>query len=425
MIELDGVEYLIKTPEENTHDLLQTINNYCSEHNILNSKQELVQIAPKMSNPLYMILWGLGYLVTVIQNLIFSIGKGLNVQASSDKQLLNIADMANIKRASASLTTFSARLEKMSIGDEDYQEGTPCVITSNDVITFNGIVYAPAVHPSIELIADGDVAYVTFVAQTPGSYSIAENTIQSFDTPITNLKSIYQYTAIPGQEQESIASLRQRIQRRQKSGSSLDAAIDAIRELPGVTACSIIYNESTTNSISVGEDNIQIPPRWALVLIQGYNQNIGQTYFEHITAQTIDYNPDTGAVDDTRLNIPESRKLEIQWYTSHAMQKLPVMLTKPKFKYLYVRVYLSMAVVADIVSDIQNAVTTVALELVIGQQVTSAMILSKLESFSPYGIIGVTVSDSKTGGYSYKTPEAPDVIWGMNVANIDVVLPTR
>src|SRR5574344_910779 len=121
MIDLDGKTFTIKTPTENTETLLNYINSYCSENNIRNSKGELIYISANFTNPLYLILWGLGYFITAIQNLIYSIGKSLNVQEASDEQLLNIADMAGIKRGSASVTTFTAQVRARETTDPKYQ----------------------------------------------------------------------------------------------------------------------------------------------------------------------------------------------------------------------------------------------------------------------------------------------------------------
>ena len=72
MITLDGIEYTVKTPEENASDLVNYINDYCAAHNVKNSKGEVINIAANETNPLYMILYGNAYLATVLQKLIYS-----------------------------------------------------------------------------------------------------------------------------------------------------------------------------------------------------------------------------------------------------------------------------------------------------------------------------------------------------------------
>ena len=47
MLSLDGIEYTVKTPEENASDLVSFINDYCRSHGIKNSLGEDVYIEAK------------------------------------------------------------------------------------------------------------------------------------------------------------------------------------------------------------------------------------------------------------------------------------------------------------------------------------------------------------------------------------------
>ena len=105
MITLDGIEYTVKTPEENVSDLVNYINDYCAANNVKNSKGEVINIAANETNPLYMVLYGNAYLATVLQKLIYSAACTMSVPESSEKQLLNIADIAGVVRNSATKTT--------------------------------------------------------------------------------------------------------------------------------------------------------------------------------------------------------------------------------------------------------------------------------------------------------------------------------
>ena len=54
MLVLDGIEYTVKTPEENASDLVAFVNEYCAARNIKNSKGETIYISANETNPLYM-----------------------------------------------------------------------------------------------------------------------------------------------------------------------------------------------------------------------------------------------------------------------------------------------------------------------------------------------------------------------------------
>lgn len=423
MVELDGVTYTVKTPSENTQDMLDRINTYCTNNNVTNSKNELIQLEAKFSSPIYLVLWALGYLVTVLQNLVVSVGRTLSVQESNEQQLLNIADIAGIKRAQASATTFDIQVKAMSTDDSNWQadvnEGK-LVITSDDTITYQGIVYAPALHPDIT-IEPNQYGYITMVAQSSGSQDIAAGTITEFDSTIPNLASLQQFVAIPGQDIESLASLRQRLQRRQYSGTSIDAAIDEMRALPGVTVANIIYNTSVSETKYIGADSIELPPRWSIVIVQGYNANIATAYWNHLSAPNIAYDEENDSYD--YRNIPANRILEVQSYVTHAQQKLPIVILKPSLKQLYVQVYIGMPVVAEIIGNMKNAITAyINRNLVIGQSVSSSMILTALADYASYTILGATVGSS-SGGTSYKTTQAEDVLWTLSTENININMP--
>lgn len=410
MIELDGIEYSVKTPSENTQDMLTTINNYAADNNITNSKGEQIYIEENFASPLYLILWALGYLVTVFQNLVYGLGKAFSVQGASEKQLLNIADMAGVKRGKPSLTTFDAIVIAMSSDNSAYDAdvGT-CTITTESTITYNGIVYKPAVYPSLVLEA-GQTGYLTFIAQTAGSYDIAEDAIQGFDDTIINLGVFKQYQSVQGQEQESIASLRERIQRRQYSGTSIDACMDAIRALEGVTTCNIYYNRSVKSDIPIGEDDIIVGAREALCLVQGYNEHIAETFYQYLTC------PSVSELAVQTAN--PARILEVQYYTTHANQQVPLVLVKPKQEPIYIKVFIDQAVSSDVEYAMKTAVCSMARSLTVGQPITSSSILALLEDYLQYGIQGVMISRDGES-YSYKTLTThADVLWTFNTDNV-------
>lgn len=428
MVELDGIQYIVKSPQENTEDMRNRINTYCAENNIVNSTNELIFIEARFSSPVYLILWALGYLVTVIQNLIVSLARAHNVQEATPNQLLNIADMANVKRGQPSKTTFNIQVVAMSDEDTNWDETIndgDLVISSTDTITYQGVVYTPALRPSIRLKhgegALGEYGYITMVAQTTESQAISEGAITGFDTTIPNLGGFLQFTSIPGQDQESIASLRERVQRKQYGGTSIDTCMDALRALPGVTVANIIYNESVHTTKLVGADGLELPPRFAMIIVQGYSEQIAETYFCYLTAPTVIKISDT---DYDMRNIPASRVLEIQKYYTHAQQEIPVLLIKPKQELVYIQVYLGMPVTGQLEEEMASAIAAgLSKNLTIGQSITSAMVLGFLTSYASYGILGAMMKTESGESFAYRTYQSEDVIFQVLSENIIFVQP--
>ena len=96
MLELDGGVYpFVKTTKENTDDIVDFINTYATEHNIP------VQIDKNKANTLYMMLFGIGYLSTILQKLIRSAADSNSIQNSSAKQLDLIAETMHTSRKAA------------------------------------------------------------------------------------------------------------------------------------------------------------------------------------------------------------------------------------------------------------------------------------------------------------------------------------
>ena len=107
MLLLDGISYEVKTPDENLDDLVTYVNEYCASHDIKNSLGEVIQIDPNEANPLYQMFRGLSYLTTTLQKLVYSAGCSMSIAESSERQLLNLADIAGIKRTQSTHTIVS------------------------------------------------------------------------------------------------------------------------------------------------------------------------------------------------------------------------------------------------------------------------------------------------------------------------------
>ena len=52
MVLLDGIEYEVKTPDENLDDVITYVNDYCAAKDIRNTAGEVIYIEPNEANPL-------------------------------------------------------------------------------------------------------------------------------------------------------------------------------------------------------------------------------------------------------------------------------------------------------------------------------------------------------------------------------------
>ncbi|MGL4483428.1 MAG: hypothetical protein ACRCUS_00605, partial [Anaerovoracaceae bacterium] len=129
MIELDGISYALQTPEENTQELITYVNSYCSNNNIKNTKGSIIFVETNIANPLYLLFWACGYLASKLQKLLYNIGCLTSLVASSERQFLNLCDIARLQRQQQTKTSIKA------IVYSDPESASPCVISTADKIT--------------------------------------------------------------------------------------------------------------------------------------------------------------------------------------------------------------------------------------------------------------------------------------------------
>lgn len=390
MIELDGVDYNVKSVDENMNGIIDYINDYAQSNSVTNSLGQTIYIDNTPTNPLAMIVRGLSYLVHIIQSLLYNLGCGMNIQQASERQLLNLADMAGIKRGQATKTTIDLLCYASSAGS--------CQILTTNGVTLDNHTYYPAFDSTI---AAGGVAHIVLICEDSGSYTISEDVMTGFDDTIENLDRFKQYKSIPGQEQETVAALRERMQRRTTSGTNLDAAMDAIRGLAGVTLCNIYFNDSVSSEITV--NGITIQPRAALLLVQGYNDAIAETFYQHLNCPTTAYT---------------TARTLTQTYTTHAQQQFTVYIVEPVQTICYVTIYCNKIVTQEVMVEMKQAVQTLTLSLTAGQTVTAAMVLGTLSNYmSSCGVQGATVGKS-SAVQSYQIKAEPDELFTFELESI-------
>lgn len=373
MILLDGIQYDIKTPGENATAIVDFINKWCSDKDIRNRKNEVIFIEQNYANPLYIIIFGVSYFISILQNLLYSAGCAVNVASSSASQLLNIADIAGVQRREPTKTTILATVYSNISG----AEATPCAITTDlqatVVLGSESIIFHPAYDITIPV---GSSATVILVAETYGSYNLSANYITSFDNNPVGFRAMVTEASSPGQELESIADLRVRIQRRAEQGTFLDKAIDAIGQLNGVSVCNIYFNKSIEDTVTI--NGISVPPRQALLFVQGWSDKIAKTFYQYLDCECAGSSAPTAVA---------------QVYETKAGQELPVYIIPPTLVPVYIRLYYNQIIDDTLKQRMKDAIATLAGHRTIGQRLTSAEVMQLLqERFPSYAPAGCQLS---------------------------------
>ena len=411
MLLLDGIEYEVKTPDENLDDVVTYINDYCQANDIKNSLGETIYIEANEANPFYQMLRGLSYLTTMMQKLQYSAGCAVSVAESSERQLLNLSDIAGIKRTKATHTTI-AGVVYANLPDTG---AVDCVITQDMEATITIAGQDVTFHPAFDVtVPIGESKNIVLVAEQLGSFNISANTITGFDDPVPGLRMMSTGASTPGQEKESIASLRERLQRRTVEGTQIERAASAIQNLEGVAMCSIYFNYSPRENESVpyGNINITVPPRQALIFVQGWSTAdptaIARTFYRYLLCKTAG---------------EEVEGAQEQTYTTKAGQELSVWVLPPKQQEVYLRIYIKNVLSYEQVDGIKDVICAMSGNLTIGQSITSVDIIKYVSGvYTNLTIQGAEVSlTGAAGTYSYVQAPDPTAVFYLNVDNIDVV----
>lgn len=410
MITLDGIEYDVKTPDENLDDVVTYVNDYCQANDVRNSVGEVIHIEPNEANAFYQMFRGFAYLTTVMQKLIYSAGCSMSIAEASERQLLNLSDIAGIKRTQATRTIIAG----VVYANTESAGAVPCEITQEltAALTIAGIdvVFHPAFDVTIPI---GESRSIVLMAEQYGSYNISANTITQFDDPVPGFRSMTTNNSTPGQAIESIAALRARLQRRAAEGTQVERAESAIQNLEGVSMCSIFFNYSPLESTSIpyGNTSIEVPPRQAILMVQGWSVEpnaIARTFYRYMLCKT------AGA------NVPGA---QTQKYITHSNQELEVTIIPPVLQPIYVRIYIKNTLSFEQVDGIKDVICSLAGSLLIGQGLSSADVIYAVgKVYTNLTIQGAELSDSgDEGTYSYAKTPAQTAVFFFNVENITVV----
>lgn len=410
MITLDGIEYDVKTPDENLDDVITYVNDYCLANDVKNSVGEVIHIEPNEANPLYQMFRGFAYLTTVMQKLIYSAGCSMSIAEASERQLLNLSDIAGVKRTQATRTVISG----VVFANLDGPDAVDCVITQDMTATITIAGADVVFHPAFDVtVPIGGSRAIVLMAEQYGSYNISANTLTQFDDPVPGFRSMATYNSTPGQALETIASLRNRLQRRATEGTQVERAETAIQNLEGVSMCSIFfnYNPWEPTSIAYGNTSISVPPRQAVLLVQGWSVEanaIAKTFYRYLLCKT------AGS---------EVAGAQQQVYVTHSGQELPVTILPPVQQALYVRIFIKNTLSYEQVDGIKDVICSLAGSLIIGQSISAVDVTNAVSAiYTNLTVQGAEISlTGEEGTYSYMQAPAQTAVFSFSVDNIAVV----
>lgn len=408
MLQLDGRNYNIQSPKDIATDIVNYINSYCASNSIKNRKDEIIYVDMNWSNPLYIVIYGIAYILSIVQKVMYNVACGFSIPDASDRQLVNLAQIANIQRRPAKKTTIRCtvlnnRTDSLTLSRTN--PSTTCTVQ----VEGEDVIFRPAWDVTI---ASGESSLVVLISDNGGSYPVAANDVLEFynDTILVNNIVITHDASINGTEEESLVSMRERMQARKTQTSRIDSLIEALENLEGVNKAKFFFNYSP--SIPSPVHGMNIPPRMGLLIIQGASDNIPDTFYSYMSCETYDASEDvpTRAVTMT--------------FTTKAGQTIPVHYILPVQEEIYIKVYVKSALNTDTENELKLICASAGQNLNINDSLTSSDVIELIHDKNP-DILFDGVELSKDGvNYSYVVnTEDLDGLLVTNYANVVVEVP--
>ena len=233
----------IDTPYNNAVAVLNRTNELLNENNIMDSTgEEIAQLEQTVANPAWLFALACGQLHTSWQEKIAKAYSALDPQNCEDDQVLVLASIAGIKRENGTPTHITVLITNISEDVITIPIGTTFTETyANQTWVLNKKVTLNAnaqQYITLYTTTDGEYVVPVGVPFTPnGAFSIAcESTTNSTG----------------GSTIESLSSLRNRISQGEDATNFIVQAKRTIELLGGVDSCSIWFNTSSEDNLSIG-----------------------------------------------------------------------------------------------------------------------------------------------------------------------------
>ena len=357
MIELDGRSYVVNTPTENAFALLEYVNQFMIDNDVKNRKGEVVQFKISLASPIWLLIIGIGYLATVCQKIMFAVAQAFNIADCSNQQVLSLAKIARMKRKEGSYTTITGTVTAAGTG--------PCAITTSLTAkaTYEGEEYT--FHPVYnETIAAGTSTDIVLMCTVTGPVYIEAGAITAFEEEVTNFGSMSTNASQPGSGIESISSLRTRMMTNEAI-SPLAGAIQGINALDGVTKAVVLYNPNYDSDMVLGGKTV--PPKKAIVFVQGYSDNIAKEYYTHMAAQTYQGSAQDGYGHAQSYSLENGQDFTMYYFA-------------PVAKNLYLKVKVNKLLTTERGDEIKAALSGLSNSRQIGENYTTAYLIDSIDA---------------------------------------------
>lgn len=234
----------IDTPYNNAVAIFNRTNELLNENNIMDSTgTEIAQLEQNIANPAWLFALACGNLHTSWQEKIAKAYSALDPQNCEDDQVLVLASLAGIKRGNGTPSHITALIINTSQTSIEVPIGTTFTETyANQTWVMNKTV----------TLTSGGQQYVTLFTTTDGEFNVPSGISFNYSGSLSIICESSSSSS-GGSNIESISSLRNRISQGEDTANFITQAKTAIELLSGIESCSIWFNTSSENDMTIGQ----------------------------------------------------------------------------------------------------------------------------------------------------------------------------
>ena len=233
----------IETPYNNAVAIINRANQLLLENNIKDSTGEAIaQLDATPANPAWLFALACGSLHTSWQEQLSKAYAALDPQNCEDDQVLVLASIAGIKRGNGKPSHVTVLITNL--------ESNPISIPIGSVFTETYTNHSWVLNKTIDINANGQ-QYVTLYSTIDGELSLPTNTAFNYEGDLS-IACESSSSSSGGSDIESLSSLRNRISQCEDATNFINQAKNAIELLGGIESCTIWFNSSSVNSLTIG-----------------------------------------------------------------------------------------------------------------------------------------------------------------------------
>ena len=264
-----------KTAAEHADLIIDKINELLQENNVTDKDGNIIQLNKNYGNALYLLALGDGERLADNDAALSKAKDSFNIELADEQQIENLLPIAAITRNPGSYSTLKLTVTASEDG--------PCTVPAGTKAPFENINF---VTQAEAIIPAGHTQTLDTVADTIGPVVVLTGEVTSFDTEIANLESVENLvSSVPGNAAETTDSLRRRILKGQTIPYSLDGVKIALEELTGINHARVYFNYNVDGNLTLPGD-LEIEPRTAYIVINGYSDKLAETYAKYMSAPT-------------------------------------------------------------------------------------------------------------------------------------------